>query len=57
MAVQVSIDRHNAPLCHVLATTAGTSAGYSKTASTIIASECSAAQLSYEEIVRSSAIN
>ena len=45
MAVQVSIGQHNAPLCHVLATPAGTSPGYSKTAPTIMASGCSAAEL------------
>ena len=45
MAVQVSIGQHNAPLCHTLATRAGTSLSSSKTAPTIMASGCSAAEL------------
>ena len=45
MAVQVSIGQHNAPLCHMLATRAGTSLSSSKTAPTIMASGCSAAEL------------
>ena len=43
--VQVPIGQHNAPLCHMLATRAGTSLSSSKTAPTIMASGCSAAEL------------
>ena len=45
MAVQVSIGQHNAPHYYMLATRAGTSLSLSKTAPTIMASGCSAAEL------------